>query len=143
MLMASLKQKNSGETCSGKSENRRLAIKSLIELSVSNPGKKGAKLSTQIPSDEFVLESFSKARTLFNPNASRCGKYTELRFTECRRLCGIKTLDNYLERSGVAGAPSGERNFHIFFYLVAGASAEERQHLRLTDKSTFRYPGPR
>ena len=33
---------NSGETGSGKSENRRLAIKSLLELSVSNPGKKGS-----------------------------------------------------------------------------------------------------
>ncbi|KAL5497865.1 hypothetical protein ACEPAH_2796 [Sanghuangporus vaninii] len=133
----------SGETCSGKSENRRLAIKSIIELSVSNPGKKGSKLSTQIPSAEFVLESFGNARTLFNPNASRFGKYTELQFTERGRLCGVKTLDYYLERNRVAGAPSGERNFHIFYYLVAGASAEERQHLKLTEKSTFRYLGPR
>lgn len=133
----------SGETGSGKSENRRLAIKSIIELSVSNPGKKGSKLSTQIPSAEFVLESFGNARTLFNPNASRFGKYTELQFTERGRLSGVKTLDYYLERSRVAGAPSGERNFHIFYYLVAGASAEERQHLKLTDKTTFRYLGPR
>ncbi|THH06259.1 hypothetical protein EW145_g4215 [Phellinidium pouzarii] len=133
----------SGETCSGKSENRRLAIKSLIELSVSNPGKKGSKLSTQIPSAEFVLECFGNARTLFNPNASRFGKYTELQFTERGRLCGIKTLDYYLERNRVAGAPSGERNFHIFYYLVAGASVEERDYLKLTDKSTFRYLGPR
>lgn len=133
----------SGETCSGKSENRRLAIKSIIELSVSNPGKKGSKLSTQIPSAEFVLESFGNARTLFNPNASRFGKYTELQFTERGRLSGVKTLDYYLERGRVAGAASGERNFHIFYYLVAGASAEERQHLKLTDKSTFRYLGPR
>lgn len=43
----------------------------------------------------------------------------------------------------MAGAPSGERNFHIFYYLVAGATAEERQHLRLTDKTHFRYLGPR
>lgn len=133
----------SGETGSGKSENRRLAIKSLIELSVSNPGKKGSKLSSQIPSAEFVLESFGNARTLFNPNASRFGKYTELQFTERGRLCGVKTLDYYLERSRVAGAPSGERNFHIFYYLTAGATAEERQHLRLTDKAHFRYLGPR
>lgn len=110
---------------------------------MSNPGKKGSKLSTQIPSAEFVLESFGNARTLFNPNASRFGKYTELQFTERGRLCGIKTLDYYLERGRVAGAPSGERNFHIFYYLAAGASAEERQHLRLTDKSAFRYLGPR
>ncbi|KAG5634988.1 hypothetical protein H0H81_012795 [Sphagnurus paluster] len=133
----------SGETGSGKSENRRLAIKTLLELSVSNPGKKGSKLATQVPASEFVLETFGNARTLFNPNASRYGKYTELQFSDRGRLCGIKTLDYYLERNRVSGAPSGERNFHIFYYLVAGASAEERQHLHLLDKTTYRYLGQR
>ncbi|KAJ6586612.1 glycosyltransferase family 2 protein [Mycena sp. CBHHK59/15] len=131
----------SGETASGKSENRRLAIKTLLELSVSNPGKKGSKLGSQVPASEFVLESFGNARTLFNPNASRFGKYTELQFGDRGRLTGIKTLDYYLERTRVAGAPNGERNFHIFYYLVAGASPEERAHLHLGDKTTYRYLG--
>ncbi|KAJ7506209.1 glycosyltransferase family 2 protein [Mycena galericulata] len=124
----------SGETASGKSENRRLAIKTLLELSVSSPGKKGSKLATQVPASEFVLESFGNARTLFNPNASRFGKYTELQFSDRGRLQGIKTLDYYLERNRVSGAPNGERNFHIFYYL-------ERQHLHLLDKTTYRYLG--
>ncbi len=110
---------------------------------MSNPGKKGAKLATQVPASEFVLETFGNARTLFNPNASRFGKYTELQFSERGRLSGIKTLDYYLERNRVAGAPSGERNFHIFYYLVAGSSPEERQHLHLLDKMTYRYLGQR
>ncbi|KAF7347345.1 Glycosyltransferase family 2 protein [Mycena venus] len=130
-----------GETASGKSENRRLAIKTLLELSVSNPGKKGSKLGTQVPASEFALESFGNARTLFNPNASRFGKYTELQFSDRGRLQGIKTLDYYLERNRVAGAPNGERNFHIFYYLVAGATPDERQHLHLLDKTTYRYLG--
>lgn len=134
---------NSGETASGKSENRRLAIKSIVELSVNNPGKKGSKLAQQLPAAEFVLETFGNARTLFNPNASRFGKYTELQFTDKGRLCGVKTLDYYLERNRVASVPSGERNFHIFYYLVAGASPEERQHLHLLDKATYRYLGQR
>ncbi|KAF7319245.1 Glycosyltransferase family 2 protein [Mycena chlorophos] len=131
----------SGETGSGKSENYRLAIKTILELSVSNPGKKGSKLATQVPAAEFVLETFAHARTLFNPNASRVGKYTELQFSERGRLHGVKTLDYLLERNRVAGAPNGERNFHIFYYLVAGASPEERQHLHLLDKTTYRYLG--
>jgi chitin synthase len=115
----------------------------LLELSVSNPGKKGSKLAAQIPASEFVLETFGNARTLFNLNASRFGKYTELQFSDRGRLCGIKTLDYYLERNRVAGVPSGERNFHIFYYLVAGASAEDRQHLHISDKVTYRYLGQR
>jgi chitin synthase len=118
-----------------------LAIKTLLELSVTNPGKKGSKLATQVPAAEFVIESFGNARTLFNPNASRFGKYTELQFTDRGRLCGIKTLDYYLERNRVGAVPSGERNFHIFYYLVAGATPEERQHLHLLDKMSYRYLG--
>jgi chitin synthase len=98
-------------------------------------------LAAQVPASEFVPESFGNARTLFNPNASRFGKYTELQFSDRGRLSGIKTLDYYLERNRVAGALSGERNFHIFYYLVAGASPEERQHLHLLDKSIYRYLG--
>jgi chitin synthase len=124
-----------GETASGKSENRRLAIKAFLELSVSNPGKKG------LPSSCLGIhpETFGNARTLFNPNASRFGKYTELQFSDQGHLCGVKTLDYYLERNRVAGAPSEEKNFHIFYYLVAGASPEERAHLHLNDKATYRY----
>ncbi|KAL0064520.1 Chitin synthase, class 8 [Marasmius tenuissimus] len=127
-----------GETGSGKSESRRLAIKTILELSVSNPGKKGSKLASQVPAADFVLESFGNARTLFNPNASRLGKYTELQFSDRGRLTGVKTLEYYLEKNRVAGAPSGERNFHIFYYLVAGASQEERTHLHLGDKTQYR-----
>ena len=129
----------SGETGSGKSESRRLAIKTIVELSVSNPGKRGAKLGTQIPSAEYVLESFGSARTLYNPNASRVGMYTELQFSDRGRLVGAKTLDYYLERNRVAGAPSGERNFHIFYYLLAGASPDERQFLHLNERTVYRY----
>ncbi|KAK6995982.1 glycosyltransferase family 2 protein [Favolaschia claudopus] len=113
-----------------------------IAVSPSNPSSSSASaLGTQIPAAEFVLESFGNARTLFNPNASRFGKYTELQFNDRGRLQGIKTLEYYLERSRVAGAPNGERNFHIFYYLAAGATPEERQHLHLLDKTTFRYLG--
>jgi len=70
-------------------------------------------------------------------------KYTELQFTDRGRLSGVKTLDYYLERNRVAGAPSGERNFHIFYYLTSGASVEERQHMHLHDKTTYRYLGQR
>ncbi|KAF7324025.1 Glycosyltransferase family 2 protein [Mycena kentingensis (nom. inval.)] len=127
------------ETGSSKSENYRLAIETILEFNVSNLGKKGSKLATQVPASEFVPETFAHARTLFNPNASSVGKYTELQFSDRGRLHGVKTLDDLLERNRVAGAPNGERNFHILYYLVAGASPEERLHL--LDKPKYRYFG--
>jgi chitin synthase len=51
----------------------------------------------------------------------------------------VKTIDYYLERHRVASIPSGERNFHIFYYLMSGASPEERQHMHLNEKATYRY----
>ena len=66
-----------------------------------------------------------------------------MQFTDRGRLSGIKTLDYYLERNRAAAVPSGERNFHIFYYLVAGASPEERQHLHLQEKVQYRYLGQR
>ena len=90
-----------------------------------------------------MLETFGCARTLYNPNASRFGKYTELQFSDKGRICGVKTLEYYLEKNRVTGIPSGERNFHIFYYLVAGASVEERQHLHLDEKASYRYLGQR
>lgn len=91
--------------------------------------------------NQFILESFGNAATHTNPNASRFGKYTELQFTERGRLAGSKTLAYYLEKARVAHPAAGERNFHAFYYLVAGASAEERQHLVLGDAAHYRYLG--
>lgn len=46
-----------------------------------------------------------------------------------------------MEKSRVTGASSGERNFHIFHYLLAGADEEERQLMRLNvnEGINFRY----
>lgn len=39
----------------------------------------------------------------------------------------------------MTGAGAGERNFHIFHYLVAGANDEERHHLHLDHHPSYRY----
>lgn len=130
-----------GETSAGKSEIRRLAVRALINLSAAAPGKKGWKLASQIPSGEYLLECLGNSATLENPNASRFGKYTELQFNEKGKLIGSKTLDYYLEKSRLVGAGGSEKTFHAFYALAAGASEQEKQHLKLHDGSTFRYLG--
>jgi hypothetical protein len=52
-------------------------------------------------------------------------------------------LNFYLERNRAAGAPSGERNFHIFCHISAVAAAEEPQHMQLLEKTAFQYLGHR
>ena len=58
-------------------------------------------------------------------------------------MTGVKTLDYYLERNRVAAIPSGERNFHISYYLIAGASPEERLHSHLLNKTMYQCLGSR
>ena len=99
----------------------------------------GSELASQISAAEFVIETFENPRMLLNSNASRSRKYTGLQYTDRSRLCGIKTLDYYSERNIVAAVPSGERNFHIFYYLMAGALPEEGQRSHLQEKVHYRY----
>ncbi|KAJ6451568.1 P-loop containing nucleoside triphosphate hydrolase protein [Mycena sanguinolenta] len=48
---------------------------------------------------------------------------------------------SYMDR--LASAVAANRNFQIFYYLVAGATPEEHAHLGLLDKMTYRYLGQR
>lgn len=114
-------------------------LKALIDIAAPPAGKKGAKLASSIPAAFFILDSFGHAATTSNANASRFGRYTELQFSDKGRLTGLKGLEYFLEKSRVSSAPAGERNFHVFHYLVAGASPDEREHLRFDSASSFRY----
>ncbi|CAG8558760.1 8590_t:CDS:2, partial [Racocetra fulgida] len=115
----------------------RRTVKQLTALSAHQ--KKASRIQTQVPCSEFILDSFGNAKTCSNINASRFGKYTELQFNERGKLIGAKTLDYLLEKNRVSNVPSNERNFHVFYYLIAGASQEEKAHLHLTEIFNYRY----
>ncbi|RXK42203.1 chitin synthase [Tremella mesenterica] len=129
-----------GASGSGKTEMRRLAVKAISEVSVASPGRKGAKVGPQVANAEFILESFGNAHTLSNDNASRFGNYTELQFNDRGRLEGLKTIEYYFERSRVSQPPAtGERNFHVFYYLVSGIVGEEKSFLKLGHVNDYHY----
>jgi len=50
-------------------------------------------------------------------------------------LIGSKLLDHRLERSRITDVPTGERNFHVLYYLMNGTSDAEKAHLG------FDHPG--
>lgn len=61
---------------------------------------------------DSILESLGNCKTHLNDNSSRFGKLIRL-----NKMVKIETY--LLERSRVTGYPLGERNFHIFYYILA------------------------
>lgn len=65
-------------------------------------------------------------------------KYTELLdlFFDIHRACVQKYL---LEKSRICSQAYNERSYHVFYYLLAGASPQVRQALHLLKPSDYRY----
>lgn len=125
----------SGITGSGKSSTSRLLTDQLLRLSAHS--KREAKLAEQIKSLQPLLDSFGNAKTIASPNASRHSRLLELHFTERGRISGGKVLAFGLDKGRLARLQHEERTYHVFYQLLAGASADERDHLGLEDVSDY------
>ncbi|KAI9096605.1 chitin synthase-domain-containing protein [Phlyctochytrium arcticum] len=126
-----------GEAGSGKSETRKLLVRQLIAL--SRNAKKKSKVHSGVIKTETVLDAFGTARTLLNPHSSRFSRYTEYQYDDRGKMVGAKMLDYLLEKNRVCHAPTDERNFHIFYFLLGGATPEEKTQWRLHDAGHFAY----
>lgn len=81
----------------------------------------------------YVFDTLTTTKTPTTPTASKAGLFYELQYDTATTtnpvLLGGKLLDHRLERSRIADVPTGERNFHILYYLLAGTTAAEKNHL--------------
>lgn len=97
--------------------------------------KSSTPLSTKLSLAAYVFDTLTTTKTATTPTASKAGLFFELQYdtssTVNPTLIGGKLLDHRLERSRVASVPTGERNFHVLYYLLAGTSAAEKSHLGL------------
>lgn len=93
----------------------------------------------QILATNPITEAFGNAKTTRNDNSSRFGKYLEILFDKSTSIIGAKVRTYLLERSRLVFQPTNERNYHIFYQMLAGMSEDEKAELGLTSAEDFKY----
>ncbi|KAL6067694.1 hypothetical protein STEG23_031498, partial [Scotinomys teguina] len=128
----------SGESGAGKTE----ASKKILQyFAVTCPMTE----SLQIARDRLllsipILEAFGNAKTPRNDNSSRFGKYMDIQFDFQGIPVGGHIISYLIEKSRVVYQNHGERNFHIFYQLLAGGEVERLTSLGLEqDPQLYKY----
>ncbi|XP_051488212.1 LOW QUALITY PROTEIN: unconventional myosin-XV [Apus apus] len=124
----------SGESGSGKTEATKLILRYLAAVSQ----KRSTAPQIEILEATPLLESFGNAKTVRNDNSSRFGKFVEI-FLEDGLICGAITSQYLLEKSRVVFQANSERNYHIFYEMLAGLPAQQRQRYCLQGAETYYY----
>uniref|UniRef100_A0A672ZTH6 Unconventional myosin-Ib n=1 Tax=Sphaeramia orbicularis TaxID=375764 RepID=A0A672ZTH6_9TELE len=117
-----------GESGAGKTEASKLVMSYVA--AVCGKGQEVNKVKEQLLQSNPVLEG----------EYSGSGKYMDIEFDfKGDPLGGV--ISNYLlEKSRVVKQPRGERNFHVFYQLLSGASDDTLRKLKLDrDFSKYNY----
>lgn len=82
-----------------------------------------------------MFDAFTTTKSLTTPIASKSGLLLELQYNTSTSnhatLLGAQLLAHRMERSRITSVPTGERNYHVLYYLLAGTSVDEKKHLGL------------
>jgi len=124
-----------GESGAGKTENTKKIIQYLTSVAGAKGG--GGEIEKRLLSTNPLLEAFGNARTIKNDNSSRFGKFIEINFNAAGFIVGT-TVQNYLlETTRVINQHANERNFHIFYQILA--DPQLRAKYNLTSADDFPY----
>ena len=134
-------ESGAGKTVSAKYIMRYFATRESPDAPKKRKGKVDSMSETeeQILATNPIMEAFGNAKTTRNDNSSRFGKYLEILFNKDTDIVGAKMRTYLLERSRLVFQPLKERNYHIFYQLIAGATAEENEEFHLKPVMEFDY----
>ncbi|XP_065371248.1 myosin heavy chain 95F isoform X1 [Calliphora vicina] len=124
----------SGESGAGKTESTKYLLKYLCH-SHDSAGPIEQKILDANP----VLEAFGNAKTTRNNNSSRFGKFIEVHYDGKTQVVGGYISHYLLEKSRICTQSAEERNYHVFYMLLAGAPQQLRDKLSLGKPDDYRY----
>ncbi|XP_033337822.1 myosin heavy chain 10 isoform X2 [Megalopta genalis] len=146
-----------GESGAGKTENTKKVIQYLAYVAASKPksnatpcpaliigsgcvsDKFAGELEQQLLQANPILEAFGNAKTVKNDNSSRFGKFIRINFDASGYIAGANIETYLLEKSRAIRQAKDERTFHIFYQLLAGASAEQKKEFILEDPKHYPF----
>lgn len=133
----------SGESGAGKTWTSRCLMKFYASVAASATSPKGneavERIEKRVLDSNPIMEAFGNACTLRNNNSSRFGKYIQLHLDRCHHLSSASIQTFLLEKTRVAYQAPNERNFHIFYQITKGATAEERLAWNLPEGAHYRW----
>ncbi|KAF3698619.1 Unconventional myosin-X Unconventional myosin-10 [Channa argus] len=149
----------SGESGAGKTESTKLILKFLSAMSQHSlelsSRDRTSHVEEALLESSPIMEAFGNAKTVYNNNSSRFGKFVQLHFCQKGNIQGGRIIDltltiyfaltgtflttDLLEKNRVVRQNPGERNYHIFYALLAGTNNQQREAFGLTQPESYHY----
>ncbi|KAJ1667950.1 Myosin type-2 heavy chain 1 [Coemansia sp. RSA 1646] len=122
-----------GESGSGKTTSAKYIMRYFAQAHHADTNdEQMTTVESQILATNPVFESFGNAKTTRNDNSSRFGKFLDIKFERHhQKIVGGRIRTFLLERSRVVYQPPTERNYHIFYQLLAGANDKLRANVSI------------
>ncbi|XP_011630106.1 unconventional myosin-IXb [Pogonomyrmex barbatus] len=117
----------SGTSGSGKTYASMLLLRQLFDVAGGGPETDAFK---HLAAAFTVLRSLGSAKTATNSESSRIGHFIEVQVTD-GALYRTKIHCYFLDQTRVIRPLSDEKNYHIFYQMLAGLSHDERVKLNL------------
>ncbi|XP_041865157.1 unconventional myosin-XIX isoform X2 [Melanotaenia boesemani] len=131
----------SGESGAGKTWTSRCLMKYYATVAASSSVMKSQdtveRIERRVLDSNPIMEAFGNACTLRNNNSSRFGKYIQLQLDRHQLLVGASVQTYLLEKTRVACQLVNERNFHIFYQMMRGATEEQRNEWKMSHDQCF------
>ncbi|CAI5456207.1 unnamed protein product [Caenorhabditis angaria] len=136
-----------GESGAGKTENTKKVIQYLAHVAGATRNKGQAppngpqkgELEHQLLQANPILEAFGNSKTVKNDNSSRFGKFIRINFDMSGYISGANIEFYLLEKSRVLRQAFDERSFHIFYQILRGCSAQEKNEYLLESVDNYRF----